>query len=988
MHKHAMIMLVYILIIFSGNARAVNYYISSAGNDSNDGLSQATPWLSITKVNSMMNTFNPGDQILFRKGDTFFGTILVTRSGAAGNEIVFGSYGTGNLPVISGKKAVTGWTVYSGNIYKATVTDTVGFVYINGKIMTLARYPNSGFLRVDAGNGANGFYDAALGQSAGYWNGANVRVRTINWAYETRTVANFSGGNISYSSPTQYQVATNFGYYLDNKLNQLDAQNEWYFDKSTFTLYLYAPGGVNPNSITVEAFMQRNGINANLNVSYIKIQDLKFIGARDVAVFMYGSSYVTITGCQFNFASRSAITLNGTGSKIENNFFEDSFNAAIAGVNSNLLVKNNTINRTGLIPGYGENALGYSGIMGNTFTGSTIEGNNIDSSGYSGMLVGGNALVKNNVVNYSMMTLNDGGGIDVVTTSNGLQILNNIVGYTIGNSQSSATSALYGTGLYINGAMMTNCVISGNTFHTNTYSGMLYDHKNGTDGNLVSQNTFYNNFVSGIIFSDYSAVNFVPSYNCNIKNNIFYALQSGQDCMKHMMFNSPNMSDYGNFDSNYYCNPYSEYVIRRTINNPWSNLTYNLSTWQSTFNEDPNSKTSVFQFEQYGVTDTLSANLISNSEFNTDVNGWSTWPQGASIGHVVHPKLDGGSMWMRWNGIGASLSLDMSNPFPVTRGYYYIASLSIVGDNSGTFTLWGRSSHRTNPSFFPWTSFSYDTSRNDYSMIFKADTTDNAARLCLSLTLPDSLIYADNIRMYRISIDPIDSTQKSKLFLNETGANKYFSFNGITYKDLDGNPVTGGINLAPYSSRILINENFIPTRTLSLRYLVEGFYDAASDKMIPDSSKIYLRSYASPYNFVDSSIALLDSNGVAVSSFFNAVNNSSYYLVAKHRNSMEVWSKYAVTFVSNQLNYDYTTASTKAYGDNLFLKGTKYCTYSGDENSDGNIDITDVVNVFNSANSFQTGYVNEDIDGDQSVDISDINIAFNNSFKFISLIRP
>ena len=82
------------------SAQDKTYFVSAQGNDSADGLSVATAWKSIEKVNSV--TFLPGDRILFRKGDTFYGQIAVKGSGEEGRPITMSSYGDGSGgPVIN-----------------------------------------------------------------------------------------------------------------------------------------------------------------------------------------------------------------------------------------------------------------------------------------------------------------------------------------------------------------------------------------------------------------------------------------------------------------------------------------------------------------------------------------------------------------------------------------------------------------------------------------------------------------------------------------------------------------------------------------------------------------------------------------------------------------------------------------------------------------------------------------------------------------------
>lgn len=979
-------LILFIALISTANSTV--YFVSASGNDNNNGTDQLTPWQTISKVNSMMPSINAGDQILFKKGDKFYGTVTVSKSGAAGNEIVIGSYGSGPLPVITGKKLITGWTLYSGNIYRAAIADTVTHLYSNNKLMTIARYPNEGFLKIDAITGNTGIYDAALNQSPGYWNGTNCRVRTANWSYETKTVSNFNSGSITFSSSTLYTTAANFGYYLDNKLILLDSQNEWYQDKAEGYVYFFAPGGINPNTLIVEGVVSKYGININQNRHFIKVQNLFINGSAITGVNVFTSNNISVTGCTITQTTSYGIVINGNNHTVNNNYFEDNLNSAVFGIITNGEIKNNNINRTGLVPGYGYNARGYMGLEIHTSRGVTVENNIIDSTGYSAISVGNNIKVKNNYINYSLLKFNDGAGIDIAD-SDTLQILNNVVLNTIGNVESTPYTALYGSGIYINGGVLKNSIIEGNTSALNTYAGIYFDHKNGPVNNKILGNTLYNNFSFQILFADYSSVTNIPVYNTIVKNNIFYSLQAAQNCMILRTYTGTSQNDYGIFDSNYYCNPYSEYTIRRTkFTYPYSDLTHSLTNWQNISNEDLNSKSSVFSFEQYGITDTLSGNMLVNSKFDSTISPWISWPSGANVSWIHNPSLNSGSMRMRWNGSGNSIGLGLSNRYSITTGNHYLVSISCAGDHNGTFNLWGLSSLSGSIFTFPQTFFSFNETKRDYTFTYKAEVTDPLAYMSIGLILPDTLVYVDNVNMFRVNVEKIDSSQKSKLFINENNYVQNISPNGINYKDIDGNPVSGNISLQPYSSKILINEGFIPSRNLVLKAYIEGMYNSSTDKMIPDTLSVYVRNSTAPYLIIDSCRSVLDSNGNGSFNYFNAYNGINYYLTVKHRNSLETWSASAVSFNGNNLNYDFTTSANKAYGNNLINIGLRYCIYSGDVNIDGSIELSDILHTTNAANNFLTGYFTEDINGDQIADLSDISIVYNNASKFISRLRP
>ncbi|MCB0727182.1 MAG: FG-GAP repeat protein [Ignavibacteriae bacterium] len=179
--------------------------------------------------------------------------------------------------------------------------------------------------------------------------------------------------------------------------------------------------------------------------------------------------------------------------------------------------------------------------------------------------------------------------------------------------------------------------------------------------------------------------------------------------------------------------------------------------------------------------------------------------------------------------------------------------------------------------------------------------------------------------------------------------------------------------------------------TLNLTMLIEGFYNAGSDLMVGDTVRVYLRNNSSPYDIVDSATAFVDPSGLGIYTFSNAVNGVNYFIHLKHRNSIETWSKTTQMFTADNLNYNFTSAITQAYGDNQKLidnSPVKYGTYSGDENQNGIADLTDVVNVSNAANSFTNGYVSTDMNGNNITDLSDLVITSNNASAFVSKIVP
>lgn len=96
---HFLLKLLCVALLSGSYSWAATYYVREGGSNSASGTSDVTAWLNVTKVNSTV--FQPGDVILFKRGNTFPGARLtVSSSGAEGNPIRIGAYDDGAKPVI------------------------------------------------------------------------------------------------------------------------------------------------------------------------------------------------------------------------------------------------------------------------------------------------------------------------------------------------------------------------------------------------------------------------------------------------------------------------------------------------------------------------------------------------------------------------------------------------------------------------------------------------------------------------------------------------------------------------------------------------------------------------------------------------------------------------------------------------------------------------------------------------------------------------
>ena len=122
------------------------YYVSSNGT-STEGTDINAPMNLATLYTKKIKS---GDTILFKCGDTFFGSLDLDINQTDDRKITISSYGSGDMPTICAYKYIgNAWEKYSDNIYRVDIKNTqnfTGLVYDNPYAF------NVGFLEDDSGN--------------------------------------------------------------------------------------------------------------------------------------------------------------------------------------------------------------------------------------------------------------------------------------------------------------------------------------------------------------------------------------------------------------------------------------------------------------------------------------------------------------------------------------------------------------------------------------------------------------------------------------------------------------------------------------------------------------------------------------------------------------------------------------------------------------------------------------------------------------------
>ena len=243
---------------------AATYYVSSsAGDDDNDGLSQASPLATVARVNGL--DLQPGDRVLFKCGDTWpADQLILSESGTETAPIEFSSYpaGCADKPVLSGSRAISGWVADSGNVYRADLPVGEFLLGINqlfrdSERLRLGRWPNidapaGGYSSVESHSaGSNQISDNEL--PALDWSGAIVHIKNIRWSMLDRQVTSSSGHTLTLNQGLSCLISgwtdcTGWGYFINNHRSTLDQDGEWYYDENTRRVYLYSISGV-PSAI-------------------------------------------------------------------------------------------------------------------------------------------------------------------------------------------------------------------------------------------------------------------------------------------------------------------------------------------------------------------------------------------------------------------------------------------------------------------------------------------------------------------------------------------------------------------------------------------------------------------------------------------------------------------------------------------------------------------------------------------------------------------
>lgn len=533
------------------------YYVATSGNDLADGKTIATAWKSLNKVNGQV--FKTGDSILFRRGDTFNGKLLLKYTA----NLYVDAYGVGAKPIISGSAPInTSWTVYSGNIWQTAFSSgsptEIRSLIKGNNLLPISRYPNlnvnNGYLNFESFSGNTQITDNELSGSPN-WTGAEFVLRSQPFRLIRTIVTTHSGNTLTFPDPIDIGIKNGFGYFFVNDVKAIDQEGEWAYKASTGTIYVYS--GTDPN-LSSYAFAREDTVLEADTLNLLRIKNLAIKYAGKLGLFLNQTNNALIDSVDISYSGGDGIVLNNSNQATI-------LNSKIAYMNWSGIYSQTNNNQITIsyneISDIGNGAYG----KGKTFAGidcnspnSIVTYNKISKTGYAGIISAGvNNLIKRNVIDSVVLLLNDNGGIytnNNINSTNGTVIEENIITNSIGEYLGAPVASL-SSGIYLDN-LSEGVTVQNNTIaFVNGYG--LYGHL------LQAGNKFYDNtsFQSALSEMRLHVPQIVPEVD--VRRNI---LATNDPAVTHnvLLGNVPDYTyaEIGTFKDNYVINPFNDKTIR------------------------------------------------------------------------------------------------------------------------------------------------------------------------------------------------------------------------------------------------------------------------------------------------------------------------------------------------------------------------------------------------------------------------------------------
>lgn len=848
----------------------VNYYFSTSTGDDSRSVEQAqnpsTPWKTIAKLNSINSLIKPGTALLLKRGDVFDGTIIINKSGTADSLITLSAYGSGDKPIVNGLVGLSSWTNTSGNIWQAPLKagSRLNMFTVSGSVKMRGRWPNAkdakgGYVTFQSHNKFNSITTDNYGGTDWYNSGAygtEVSIRSQRWMLNTYPLRAQSSGTLTYNGSAdtmQYEPLNGNGYFIQNDPRTLDQQDEWYYNAAAQYVQMYST--VNPSGLNVKAAVTDTLFKAQ-RVKFITIDNISFQGSNQQAIYFNECSNITISNCVINYSGSNAVKVNFSPNvTFNNNTLKNTNNRAvdITPYCFNSIIRNNSIDSTGMLPGLGGNGNLCNIAMFFHGDSSVCMNNKVTNTGYDGIVfTGGNVQIKYNFVDSFCVKFDDGGGIYTSGEGVNRSIIGNTVLHGLGNTDGTAAHPFdkLAEGIYVDEAGENVLIDSNQVAYCGHLGLMIHDARNIT----VTHNTFFGNEQKAIGMIHDALQPTFPIRNVTVKNNNIVSTSQlaartgnsdlyGTNSLMAIETSNRDFSDltaFGIADSNYYAKPFNSTIndffkfsyrpvpegtkvgpTQDDSNAYRKYLTMDFVHWQTTFNQDAHSTTGPL-FPAYTIN-TQKANTFGNGAFNANIqyvlnpHGDKSDPNNNYITQswdTTH--LDKGALQVAYtppsgSTVGKGMEAwfaDKDHTQTLAPGQTFRVKFSILGNsNKNTDFRCALRSAVTSSVESNWAFFKVNDKRQEVELLFTTTSDIPQAYLVLINDNADScsMWWVDNVVVQEVTVSYTNPSDYIRLEYNETANNKTISIDG-TFTDPKNNTYTSSVTLAPYTSIVLMRK--------------------------------------------------------------------------------------------------------------------------------------------------------------------------------------
>lgn len=610
-------LLLFTILLFSKTAFATNYWVSTSGTNTGTSTS-ANPW-STAKYLASKNVVAAGDSVFFKAGDVFNLPMPVTsNSGTSGARIYYGRYGTGAKPIFNTLQTITGWTLYSGNIYYATVdVPKLQIVTVDGALKGMGRYPKTGYLTIESHNGLSSLTAPSVSSIPGDPAGAEVVIKKYRYVIDRHPVISRSGNTLNIGTSSDFgpngsnPINDLNGYFIQSYLPAVTQLGDWYYDTALNRLYMHFGSG-NSTSHTIQASLVDEAVSVQAR-SYITLDNLDFRGGNAATVNALYSAFINVTNCNVTLGTEGIWAANGGAINSTNHTYSGNYiaNEYSNGINTidvdNVTATYNTIRDIHLVPGMGRSGDGIgSGMSITGGNGRVLSNNQVYNVGYCGIAEytsasgGGNqTFIENNIIDTFSVNKDDAGGLYMYGGKSersffNRQMRNNWVKHGIGNIEGvgpGIATAKFACGIYLD--EFSNYVNIENNLVTDNSGAGIFLHS--THHDTVYNNVVFNNGFESLLIISYGTSR-VPTKTVSdlyVHDNRFIAKVAGQKLVNFEMYNNPsNIGAMGIFRDNTLYDPFGDKSYFRVDDRSTNSsivTTYTLAGWQGAYNKEQGS---------------------------------------------------------------------------------------------------------------------------------------------------------------------------------------------------------------------------------------------------------------------------------------------------------------------------------------------------------------------------------------------------------------